>query len=85
MTQHSLNTKGWAQFPFEAQGYTFVSKLAPHSPFMKQIATLPAGMFESMNKSAIADLVGTGLTRDEIISKLNHINEGASHAVIEIV
>jgi hypothetical protein len=52
---------------------------------MKQIATLPAGMFESMNKSAVADLIGTGFTRDEIISKLNHINENASHAVIEIV
>ena len=83
--QHSLNTEGWAQFPFETQGHTFVSKVAPHSPFMKQIANLPAGMFETMNKGAIADLIGTGLTREEIISKIAYINENASHAVIEIV
>lgn len=83
--QHSLNTEGWAQFPFETQGYTFVSKLAPHSPFLKSIATMPAGMFEVMNKSAITDLIGTGLTREEIVNKIALINEGASHAVIEIV
>lgn len=85
MTQHSLDTTGWAQFPFETEGHTFVSKVAPHSPFMKQIATLPAGMFEAMNKGAVADLIGKDLTREEIIQKISFINEGASHAVIEIV
>jgi hypothetical protein len=85
MTQHSLDTAGWAQFPFETQGHTFVSKVAPHSPFMKQIATLPAGMFEVMNKGAIADLIGEGLTREQVLEKIAFINEGASHAVIEIV
>lgn len=81
----NLNTNGWAEFPFETQGHTFVSKLAPHSPFLKQVAFLPAGVFEQMNKEAIADLIGVGLTREQILEKLEHVNEGASHAVIEIV
>jgi len=83
--QHSLNTDGWQAIPFEAQGQLFLSKLAPNSPFLRQIANLPAGMFEKMNASAVAELIGAGLTRDEIIEKIAEINEGASHAVIEIV
>ena len=82
---HNLNTEGWAQFPFEIAGQNFVSKVAPHSPFLKQIANLPAGTFEQMNRSAVAELVGVGLSREEILTKLAHVNEGASHAVIEIV
>lgn len=85
MTQHSLDTTGWAQFPFETQGHAFISKVAPNSPFMKQIAILPAGMFETMNKGAIADLIGEGLTREQVLEKIAVVNEGASHAVIEIV
>jgi hypothetical protein len=81
---HNINTTGWNEFPFEAQGYNFISKIAPTSPFMRQIKNLPAGVFESMNKSAVVDLVGVNLTREQIISKLSEINENASHAVIEL-
>ena len=85
MLQHSLNTEGWQAIPFEAQGQMFLSKLAPNSPFLRQIANLPAGMFEAMNTQAVAELIGVGLTRAEIIEKIAEINEGASHAVVEIV
>jgi hypothetical protein len=81
---HNLDTNGWNEFPFSAQGYNFISKVAPNSPFMSQIARLPKGIFEQMNKSAIADLVGTGLTRDEVLNKLSFINEGGTHAVVEL-
>jgi len=81
----TINTQGWLSFPFEAQGHQFLSKISTKSPLLKQINALPAGMFESMNRSAIAELVGSGLTREEVIQKLKFINEGASYAVVEIV
>lgn len=84
MKMHELNTTGWNAFPFEVDGVNFVSKISPTSPFMKQIATLPAGMFESMNRAAVLDLIGKNLSREYMISKLYHVNADASHAVIEL-
>ena len=37
-----------------------------------------------MNQDAVLDLIGKGLSRKQIVEKLYHINEGASHAVIEL-
>jgi hypothetical protein len=37
-----------------------------------------------MNRDAVLDLVGKGLSREYIASKLYHINEGGTHAVIEL-
>ena len=82
---HTLDTTGWNEFPFSTQGHNFVSKIAPDSPFMSRIAMLPAGVFDSMNKSAVADCIGFGLTREQVLEKLASVNENASHAVIEIV
>ena len=84
MKMHELNTTGWNAFPFEVDGVNFVSKISPTSPFMKQIAKLPAGMFESMNRAAVLDLIGKNLSREYMISKLYHVNADASHAVIEL-
>jgi len=84
MKTHNLDTTGWNAFPFEVDGVNFVSKVSPTSPFMKQIATLPAGMFESMNRAAVLDLIGKNLSHEYMISKLYHVNADASHAVIEL-
>ncbi len=84
MKMHNLDTTGWNEFPFEVEGVNYVSKVANNSPFMARIKFLPAGVFESMNSNAVADLVGTGLTREQIIAKLNDVNAEASHAVIEL-
>ena len=81
---HNINTTGWDVFPFEVNGVKYVSKLAPTSPFQRQVKLLPAGIFESMNAAAIRDLVGVNLTQAEIINKLSIVNEHASHAVIEL-
>ena len=81
---HDLDTTGWNEFPFDVNGITYISKVANNSPFMARIKTLPAGTFESMNRNAVIDLVGSGLTREEIIAKLNYVNADASHAVIEL-
>jgi hypothetical protein len=85
MKQHNLDTTGWNEFPFEAYGHNFVSKIAPTSPFMSRIAFLPAGVFEAMNRDAVKGCVGTGLSLEEIAVKLININEGASHAVLEVI
>ena len=82
---HNLDTTGWSEFPFEAGGIKFVSKLSPDSPFQKRVKALPAGMFEAMNASAIHELVGVDISKEEIIEKLLDVNEFASHAVIELV
>jgi hypothetical protein len=84
MKMHNLNTTGWNSFPFEANGMKFVSKIAPNSPFMSKIAMLPAGVFESMNRGAVRDCVGNGLSREEIVTRLYAINENASHAILEL-
>lgn len=84
MKMHDLNTNGWNEFPFEAQGEKFISKIAPDSPFMKRIPFLPEGVFISMNQGAVLELVGQGLSREKIAEKLYLVNLGATHAVIEL-
>jgi hypothetical protein len=84
MKQHELDTNGWLEYPFNVNGINFVSKLSPNSDFLPRIKILPEGIFESMNRSAVLDLIGEGLTRDEMIAKLNCVNKDATHAVIEL-
>jgi hypothetical protein len=84
MKMHELDTTGWNAFPFEVEGVNFVSKISPSSPFLSKIKTLPAGVFESMNRDAVLDLVGKNLSREYMVSKIYHVNAGASHAVIEL-
>jgi len=84
MKMHELNTTGWNSFPFEVDGVKFISKVSPTSPFMPRIAMLPEGAFIAMNKSAVLDLIGKGLSREEIAQELYRINADGSHAVIEL-
>jgi len=84
MKMHDLDTTGWNAFPFEVDGNKFISKIAPNSPFVSRIKTLPEGVFESMNRAAVLDLVGKNLSREYMVSKLYHVNKDASHAVIEL-
>lgn len=51
---------------------------------MARIKMLPAGIFEQMNKGAVIDLIGVTSTLDELQNKLDEINAGATHAVIEL-
>jgi hypothetical protein len=84
MKMHELDTTGWNAFPFAVDGINFVSKVSPTSPFMGRIKMLPAGAFEQMNRMAVLDLVGQGLSREEIATELYRINAGGSHAVLEL-
>jgi len=84
MKMHDLNTKSWHSYPFEVDGVKFVSKIEKNSPFMSRIKTLPNGVFESMNRSAVLELVGENLSREYVISKLYQLNKDATHAVLEL-
>jgi hypothetical protein len=82
MKQHNLDTTGWNEFPFSVNSIKFISKIAPNSPFMKSIAKLPQGAFEAMNVSAVKELLSPS---KDIYAELYRVNEGATHAVIEVV
>ena len=85
MKVHNVDTTGWNAYPFTYEGIEFVSLVSPESPLLGRILALPAGMFESINRNAIADLIGDTLTREHIVEKLTEINENASHAILELV
>jgi hypothetical protein len=85
MKTHDLDTTGWLSYPFTYEGVEFVSLVSPQSPLLSRILSLPEGAFVTMNRGAIASLVGDTLTREYIVEKLTEINEHASHAVLELV
>ncbi len=82
----TLDTTNWAQFPLTVNGVNFVSKVDTNGSMYKQIKVLPAGIFDSMNKGAILEIIGdpSEMTYDELVMELERINEGASQAVIEL-
>jgi hypothetical protein len=81
---NTLDTTGWNEFPFVVDGINYVSKISPDSPFLETIKKLPYGRFETMNIEAVRDLIGAGLTRAEIVQKIEEVNKYATHAVIEL-
>lgn len=74
----------YTDFPFTVDGVNFVSRIFSHSEFLSQIKALPAGIFEQMNIQAVREMIGDPslLTHDELISELDLVNEGGSHAFI---
>ena len=81
---HNLDTTGWIEFPFSANGVNFISKISPKSPMLSRILNLSEGMFDSMNQGAVYSLIGHTNSIDDIAMRLIELNEGASHAVIEV-
>lgn len=81
-----LDTTNWAQFPLTINGVNFVSKVDTNGSMYNQIKVLPAGIFDTMNRGAVIDIIGdpSKLSHDELVSELARINEGASQAVIEL-
>jgi len=73
----------YTDFPFTAKGINFISRIHSDSPFLSQIQTLPAGVFEQMNIEAVSDLMNLQtFTLDEIKAELDRVNEGGTHAFI---
>lgn len=73
----------YTDFPFTAKGINFISRIHSDSPFLSQIQTLPAGVFETVNTQAVEDLLTLNTyTLEEIQAELDRVNEGGSHAFI---
>ena len=74
----------YTDYPFTTNGVNFVSRIMDNSPFAKTIPNLPAGLFSEMNISAVTQMIGdvSLLTKAELLSELERVNEGATHAFI---
>ena len=79
-----MTTTNYTDYKFSANGVKFISRVFDNSPFLSQIKTMPEGIFAQLNQSAISDLLGDAslLTNDELVSELEKINAGGSHAFI---
>ena len=87
MSDYNLpNTKNWDSYPFTVDGVNFVSKIRKNSEFAMRLLFVPEDVFVQMNIGAIRDCIGSvaTMTRDEILSELARVNEGASNAILEL-
>ena len=78
-----MNTT-YIDYPFTANGVNFISRIYSHSDMAERIANLPAGVFAQLNQESVRDIIGDPslLTTDELLSELERVNEGGSHAFI---
>jgi hypothetical protein len=77
----------WQNFPFQVDGINFNSRVDMESYIGERVALVPEQVFVQMNIGAIRSCIGnlTTMTREEIISELARVNEGASSAIVELV
>jgi hypothetical protein len=76
----------WALFPFTVDGVDFVSKIDIEGSMYQRVTKVPAHVFNTMNEGAIRELVGkvSLMSRDEIQTQLDRVNEGYSQAYIAL-
>jgi hypothetical protein len=76
----------WAVFPFTYLGKSYNSKVSTTSRQLQTIANLPAGVFDSMNTSALRDIstITAASTVEEIRAELERLNAGSSWAFLEL-
>lgn len=74
----------YAIYPFEFDGYKFISRVLVDSDLYKKVSNVPEHYFALMNEQCLQELVGTGLNLEQVKAKLYEINRGAGHAYIEL-
>jgi hypothetical protein len=76
----------WVYFPFTYLGKSYNSKVSFNSDKLATIVNLPAGVFDTMNTSALRDIstITASSTAEEIRAELDRLNAGASWAVLEL-
>jgi phosphoribulokinase len=79
-----MTTTTYTDYPFTTNGVNFISRVYSNSPFATTVSRLPEGIFASMNIQAVAEIIGDAslFTREELLSELDRINDGGSHAFI---
>jgi hypothetical protein len=55
-----------------------------HSELLSTIQSLPAGVFAQLNSDAVTEIIGDPslLSTAELLTELERVNEGGSHAFI---
>ena len=74
----------YTDYPFTLNGVNFISRVYTHSEMAQRIASLPEGVFAEINQGAISEIIGDPslLSTPELLSELERVNEGGSHAFI---
>jgi hypothetical protein len=74
----------YTDFPFTVNGVNFISRVYSHSEFLSRINSLPAGVFDKLNQDAVSEIIGDPslLSTAELLTELERVNEGGSHAFI---
>ena len=88
-TAHQLQQETateWVSFPFTYAGKSFNSKVKASTRGLQNILNLPAGVFSTMNASALRDIstITASTTREEDIAELERLNAGSSWAILEL-
>lgn len=76
----------WVSFPFTYAGKSFNSKVKASTRGLQNILNLPAGVFDTMNASALRDIatITASTTREHDLAELERLNAGSSWAVLEL-
>jgi hypothetical protein len=76
----------WVVFPFTYAGKSFNSKVKANTKKLAAIQALPAGVFDTMNASALRDIatITASTSREEDIAELERLNAGSSWAILEL-
>jgi hypothetical protein len=82
----TATVKLWEEFPFTYAGKRFISKVSTSSRQLEAIVNLPAGVFDTMNASALRDIatITASTTREQDLAELERLNAGSSWAVLEL-
>ena len=81
-----MSPKNWKSYPFTVDGVDFVSLINPNSEMYKRIQFVPTAIFQDMNVGAIRSMIGnvSTITRSEIQTELDRVNEGYSQAYLAL-
>jgi hypothetical protein len=79
-----MTTNTYTDFPFSVNGINFISRVYSHSDLLSTIKSLPAGVFAQLNSEAVTEIIGDPslLSTAELLTELERVNEGGSHAFI---
>ena len=74
----------YKDYPFTSNGVNFISRIDADSPFAGALAKLPTHVVTEMNIQAVTEMIGdvSLFTRDELLSELERVNDGGTHAFI---
>ena len=74
----------YTDYPFTVNGVNFISRVYSHSELLSTIQSLPEGVFAQLNSDAVTEIIGDPslLSTAELLSELERVNEGGSHAFI---